>query len=413
MFGRDPFNVASPRQSSRVVWLVAGLCVAAAAVVVENRRAAAVQPRAIPAVQTTTVPVPAPRSAAAEELEKSLRVSWAGMFEAIEAAGKKLAGRVAITSLAQADGSQSSSRVRVTGLAFRPDALVQYVGHLQAQPGVRAAALVNAEPVPTSSPPSIRFVLDLAWDAGKSPEGSPLAYPSHDSHLVDIRTIFDAAVEERVALGAMDSRSELLREPEVLLKHVQLHIEEEYPRVKSMLARVMAELPQMRLDRIDIAQLPSPPAQPGRVKATAWLTLVYRTAPDLAQSDKEHTPHRERLLAATTFNPFGAVTAGEPAALGRPKVSQKTPPAKQATPVATAAPEPAAPPLPFTAIGSLSGADVTGGQSVAFLQHNGQLLAVRSGHSIDNTWRVEAVTAQKVEFVYLPLMQRQSLPLSP
>jgi Tfp pilus assembly protein PilP len=123
-----------------------------------------------------------------------------------------------------------------------------------------------------------------------------------------------------------------------------------------------------------------------------------------------------RLESDVAFNPFGALSAGAPAALGQPK--EAPPPSRKPVKQAVAAPPapppaPVAPPLPFVAIGSIVGADVTGGQPVAFLQQQDQLLVVHAGESLGNTYRVESITAQSVELTYLPLKQRQSLPLAP
>lgn len=123
-----------------------------------------------------------------------------------------------------------------------------------------------------------------------------------------------------------------------------------------------------------------------------------------------------RLSPEVTFNPFGAINPGAPAALGQPKDAPATKPkkaVKQAVVAAPPPPPPTAPPLPFVAIGSLSGTDVTGGQPVAFVQQGDQLLLVRGGQQIGGNYRVESITTQRIEFTYLPLMQRQSLPLAP
>lgn len=72
-----------------------------------------------------------------------------------------------------------------------------------------------------------------------------------------------------------------------------------------------------------------------------------------------------------------------------------------------------APPLPFTAVGAISGTEVTGGKLVAFIRQQDQLLVIKAGDAIGQTYRVESITAQKIEFTYLPLMQRQVLALVP
>jgi len=126
-------------------------------------------------------------------------------------------------------------------------------------------------------------------------------------------------------------------------------------------------------------------------------------------------PSSSRLESEVAFNPFGPLNAGAPAALGQPKVAEAAPKkAKPASaPVPPPPPPPMAPPLPFVAMGSISGEDVTGNQPIAFLQQQDRLLIVRAGESVGGNWRVEAITPQRIEFVYLPLMQRQSLPLAP
>lgn len=121
-----------------------------------------------------------------------------------------------------------------------------------------------------------------------------------------------------------------------------------------------------------------------------------------------------RLDPQVAFNPFGALNLGSPATLGQPAASVPRP--KTVKPVAVtppAPPPPIAPPLPFVAIGSLAGADVAQGEPVAFLQHQDQLLVVRAGQSLGSTYRVESITRQGIDFTYLPLMQRQTLPLAP
>jgi hypothetical protein len=131
------------------------------------------------------------------------------------------------------------------------------------------------------------------------------------------------------------------------------------------------------------------------------------TAPDSSASGS-------RLDAAVAFNPFGPLNQGLSAALGQPNAVAPAPkPKKVKQEAPPPPPSPAVPTLPFLAIGSLTGAEIAGGRPVAFLQQHDQLLVVHAGQSIGDTYRVESITPQRIEFVYLPLMQRQSLPLAP
>jgi hypothetical protein len=122
-----------------------------------------------------------------------------------------------------------------------------------------------------------------------------------------------------------------------------------------------------------------------------------------------------RLDGEVGFDPFGPLKIDAPAALGEPKpqLSQraKAPPSP---PAPTSQPQaPIAPPLPFVAIGSIVGSDLAGGQPIAFLQAQGQLLVVKAGDAAGPNYRVESISGRRVEFTYLPLGQRQSLTLSP
>lgn len=72
------------------------------------------------------------------------------------------------------------------------------------------------------------------------------------------------------------------------------------------------------------------------------------------------------------------------------------------------APRPMAPPLPFRYVGAI---DETG-QRRALVLHGEQLHIVRAGDEIDGRYRVERIGEAGIEFLYLPLKQRQSLSLS-
>ena len=70
-------------------------------------------------------------------------------------------------------------------------------------------------------------------------------------------------------------------------------------------------------------------------------------------------------------------------------------------------PPPQAPPLPFTYLGRL----VDGGSTTVFLSEGGRDLAVTTGSTVGGRWRLDAAGDRALSFTYLPLGQRQSLPL--
>ncbi|NIE74685.1 hypothetical protein F3J45_09590 [Pantoea sp. Ap-967] len=74
-----------------------------------------------------------------------------------------------------------------------------------------------------------------------------------------------------------------------------------------------------------------------------------------------------------------------------------------AAPVAPAAPT--APALPFAFIGRLGDRD----DLQVFLQSGEKLYVVRQGDVIDDTYRLDRVSANELDLVYLPLHQSQTL----
>jgi hypothetical protein len=76
-------------------------------------------------------------------------------------------------------------------------------------------------------------------------------------------------------------------------------------------------------------------------------------------------------------------------------------------PVAARAPEkPSAPPLPFRFFGRL----IEDGKTVVFLDRQDEIYAAKAGDTI-GPYRVEEINGTEVVLTYLPLKQRQKLPI--
>jgi len=89
----------------------------------------------------------------------------------------------------------------------------------------------------------------------------------------------------------------------------------------------------------------------------------------------------------------------------------KPAPPPASAPIAAPAPAPAAPsapPLPFVYIGQMQ---EEGQAAVYYLERGPQVLVVAVGETIDGTYRVEGSRNGQLEFTYLPLRQRQGLPI--
>lgn len=68
-------------------------------------------------------------------------------------------------------------------------------------------------------------------------------------------------------------------------------------------------------------------------------------------------------------------------------------------------PTPTAPPLPFRYTGMLE----EGGRHAAFLEQGEQIRVVRVGDTLDGRYRVTAVSRARIDLIYLPLNEPQSL----
>lgn len=71
-------------------------------------------------------------------------------------------------------------------------------------------------------------------------------------------------------------------------------------------------------------------------------------------------------------------------------------------------PAPTAPALPFRYFGKW----IDGDRTVVFLWNNAEGYSVAAGDTLEGTYRIEAITDSSVDFVYLPLGSKQTLPIS-
>jgi len=69
---------------------------------------------------------------------------------------------------------------------------------------------------------------------------------------------------------------------------------------------------------------------------------------------------------------------------------------------------PSAPPLPFRYFGKW----IDGDRTVVFLWNNSDGHSVAAGDTVEGTYRIESITDSSIDFVYLPLGSKQTLPIS-
>ncbi len=137
----------------------------------------------------------------------------------------------------------------------------------------------------------------------------------------------------------------------------------------------------------------------------------------------------ENTNAQVTRNPFGnlnllasvELAAGRNTGVALPtatvtkprKLKVESPPVVVAEAPPPPPPPPAAPVLPFTVVGGISGQQIAEGRPVVFLRQRDEVLVVRPGDEIDKIYRVEAITPERIDIIYLPLQQRQSISMKP
>jgi hypothetical protein len=90
-----------------------------------------------------------------------------------------------------------------------------------------------------------------------------------------------------------------------------------------------------------------------------------------------------------------------------PKITPQQAAAQAALAAPPPPPPPQAPPLPFTYMGRLSEERDT----TVFLALGDRNLVVKPGDTIDNTYKLEEVGDSAIVLTYLPMNQRQSLPI--
>lgn len=122
----------------------------------------------------------------------------------------------------------------------------------------------------------------------------------------------------------------------------------------------------------------------------------------------QHAPTVDLDLAALNRAATQEIAEHLFAAPPPPAPLQAPAPAPVAPAVAAPPPAPRAPPLPFRYLGRL----IDGDRTSAFVASGSQSLSLKAGDVIDNHhYRVERIADDALEFVYLPLDERQTLTL--
>lgn len=149
--------------------------------------------------------------------------------------------------------------------------------------------------------------------------------------------------------------------------------------------------------------------------ARAESVVASFSAPSEASSS---STRMNRMVVRDPFSPLSVeqppppiVASTPPSPLSQAKSNGKNKAVQPSLPTQPPA-APTAPALPFIAVGFIQGKKIGDGQQQTFIQQGETLTMIRRGDTINSTYRVEDISEERVVLTYLPLGQKQTLPLT-
>jgi hypothetical protein len=101
---------------------------------------------------------------AQQKLQQILRMSWSGLFDALESAAQSVHRGAVILSLVPVRTQADAAQVGLTGLAVSPQIMIDYIGALQKNPNVRQVELTMQQPAVKAGVKVVRFQVSVLWD---------------------------------------------------------------------------------------------------------------------------------------------------------------------------------------------------------------------------------------------------------
>jgi len=134
---------------------------------------------------------------------------------------------------------------------------------------------------------------------------------------------------------------------------------------------------------------------------------------DYSQGERAGSIATSSSQAKTPVSPERLAQLPAREAIGKPRgqpfdARSWAPPAPPASKVAPAPPKPVAPPVQYRVAGQVS----HDGVMEVVLAHGDRIFTVREGETLEDIYRIEAITPDAVTLVYLPLNERQQIPVA-
>lgn len=109
-------------------------------------------------------PALAEKIKAQQRLQQMVRMSWFGLFDALEAATQEVRGGVSLLSLTPTQAPMGQTQVRLTALAANAPLMLEYLRALRKDPRIIAAELTSQQTDDTVGPGVIRMQLAVLWN---------------------------------------------------------------------------------------------------------------------------------------------------------------------------------------------------------------------------------------------------------
>lgn len=127
---------------------------------------------------------------AQQRLQQMIRMSWFGLFDALETAARDVRGGVSLLSLVPSPAQASATQVRLTAVAANTPVMLAYLRLLRKDPRILSAELNSQQPDENVGPGVIRMQLTVLWD----PQGQLYAPAAPDNKSNDRGLVANAAV---------------------------------------------------------------------------------------------------------------------------------------------------------------------------------------------------------------------------
>lgn len=106
-------------------------------------------------------------------------------------------------------------------------------------------------------------------------DGALFQAPAHGTHLEDVARLFKLAKAKGVNIGAIEYRSETSAALPILIRTLDLRINEPYPKFKAFVADLLSSMPHVFLQEIQVEQGHAPSY---KEQYMLKLSFVYQTA---------------------------------------------------------------------------------------------------------------------------------------